>query len=57
MWLQGGHSYRETVLVDGDFLDEIPALDADFLLRQQLVDDHVRQMLPLIETGRRNMDQ
>jgi hypothetical protein len=35
----------QPVLVDGDFLDEIPTLDPNLLLRHQVLDDHIRHVL------------
>ena len=34
------------MFVDGNLLDEVPALDADLLLGEQVLDDHVRHVLP-----------
>ena len=34
------------VFVNGDLLDEVPALDAHLLLREQVLDNHVRHVLP-----------
>ena len=42
-------TYSQTVFIDGDFLDQIAALDAHLLFRQQLVDDYIRQMFPFTE--------
>ena len=35
----------ETVLVDRDFLDQVPALYPDLLLGDEVLDDHVRHVL------------
>jgi hypothetical protein len=34
------------VFVNGNLLDEVPALDAHLLLREQVLDDHVGHVLP-----------
>jgi hypothetical protein len=34
------------VFINGDLLDEVPALDAHLLLREQVLDDHVGHVLP-----------
>ncbi len=34
------------VFVNSNLLDEVPALDAHLLLREQVLDDHVSHVLP-----------
>lgn len=39
--------YSQPMFVDGNFLDQIPALDADFLLRYEVLYDDVSHVLPV----------
>ena len=37
----------QPVFVNGDLLDQIPTFDPDFLIREQVLDDHVGHVLPV----------